>query len=394
MINPFPISPIFEWNIRSTKQVVVNQGGTSSGKTYSLLQVLACKAAEQPNQVITIVGQDIPNLKAGAIRDFESILNNDFFRSMIKSINITNREYRFHNGSIMEFKSFDNEQDAKSGKRDYLFMNEANGIPYSIYDQLQIRTTKQVFIDYNPTFAFWVHDKLIGTENVELLISNYTHNPFLKDSIKEKIEQLKDIDPNKWRVYGLGMTGQVEGAVFPAVNWIPKLPTDNIKKSCYGMDFGYTNDPTTLVRCVLSQGQLYGELLLYKTGLTNQDIAKEFERLGVKKGLRNGALVMADSAEPKSIKELRNLNYRVKGCKKGADSIRSGIDNIKSYGAVNLVSNELWKQEQQKYVWKVDRKDGKALNKPLDQFNHIWDAYRYGEQGIRKNTNNLVSYGK
>jgi phage terminase large subunit len=355
MINPFPISPIFEWNIRSTKQVVVNQGGTSSGKTYSLLQVLACKAAEQPNQVITIVGQDIPNLKAGAIRDFESILNNDFFRSMIKSINITNREYRFHNGSIMEFKSFDNEQDAKSGKRDYLFMNEANGIPYSIYDQLQIRTTKQVFIDYNPTFAFWVHDKLIGTENVELLISNYTHNPFLKDSIKEKIEQLKDIDPNKWRVYGLGMTGQVEGAVFPAVNWIPKLPTDNIKKSCYGMDFGYTNDPTTLVRCVLSQGQLYGELLLYKTGLTNQDIAKEFERLGVKKGLKSGALIMADSAEPKSIKELRNLNYRVKPCKKGADSIRSGIDNIKSYGAVNLVSNELWKQEQQKYVWKVDR---------------------------------------
>ena len=103
---------------------------------------------------------------------------------------------------------------------------------------------------------------------------------------------------------------------------------------------------------------------------------------------------MADSAEPKSIKELRNLGYRVKGCKKGADSIRSGIDNIKSYGAVNLVSNELWKQEQQKYVWKVDRKDGRALNKPLDAFNHIWDAYRYGEQGIRKNTNNLVSYGK
>ena len=392
MINPFPISPIFEWNIRSTKQVVVNQGGTSSGKTYSLLQVLACKAAEKPNQVVTIVGQDIPNLKAGAIRDFESILNNDFFRSMIKSINITNREYRFHNGSIMEFKSFDNEQDAKSGKRDYLFMNEANGIPYSIYDQLQIRTTKQVFIDYNPTFAFWVHDKLIGTENVELLISNYTHNPFLKDSIKEKIEQLKHIDPNKWRVYGLGMTGQVEGAVFPAVNWIPKLPTDNIKKSCYGMDFGYQNDPTTLVRCVLSQGQLYGELLLYKTGLTNQDIAKEFERLGVKKGLRNGALIMADSAEPKSIKELRNLNYRVKPCKKGADSIRSGIDKLKSYGALNLVSNELWKQEQQKYVWKIDRKDGRALNKPLDAFNHIWDAYRYGEQGIRKNTNNLVSY--
>ena len=394
MINPFPISPIFEWNYKSRKQIVVNQGGTSSGKTYSLLQVLACKAAEKANQVITVVGQDIPNLKAGAIRDFDNIITSiPFFQSMIRAVNKTDKTYYFHNGSILEFKSFDNEQDAKSGKRDYLFMNEANGIPYSIYDQLQIRTTKQVFIDYNPTFAFWVHDKLIGSDNVKLLISNYTHNPFLKDSIKRKIEKLKTKDPNKWRVYGLGMTGQVEGAIFPVVDWISKLPTENIKKSCYGMDFGYANDPTTLVKLVLSQGKLYGQLLLYKTGLTNQDIGREFERLGVKKGLQKGALIMADSAEPKSIKELRNLNYRVKPCKKGSDSIRSGIDKIKSYGSINLVNSELWKQEQQKYVWKIDRKDGRALNKPCDQFNHIWDAYRYGEQGIRKNTNNLVSYG-
>ena len=394
MINPFPISPIFEWNYKSRKQIVVNQGGTSSGKTYSLLQVLACKAAEKANQVITVVGQDIPNLKAGAIRDFDNIISSiPFFESMIRAVNKTDKTYYFHNGSILEFKSFDNEQDAKSGKRDYLFMNEANGIPYSIYDQLQIRTTKQVFIDYNPTFAFWVHDKLIGADNVKVFISNYTHNPFLKDSIKRKIEKLKTKDPNKWRVYGLGMTGQVEGAIFPVVNWISKLPTDNIKKSCYGMDFGYANDPTTLVKLVLSQGKLYGQLLLYKTGLTNQDIGKEFERIGIKKGLKTGALIMADSAEPKSIKELRNLNYRVKPCKKGSDSIRNGIDKIKSYGSINLVNSELWKQEQQKYVWKIDRKDGRALNKPEDQFNHIWDAYRYGEQGIRKNTNNLVSYG-
>jgi phage terminase large subunit len=393
MTNPFKISPVFEWNYKTTKQIVINQGGTSSGKTYSLLQVLACKAAEEPNQIITVVGQDIPNLKSGAIRDFESILNNPFFRSMIKSINITNREYRLHNGSLIEFKSFDNEQDAKSGKRDYLFMNEANGIPYSVYDQLQIRTTKQVFIDYNPTFAFWVHDKLIGSSNkVEVFISNYTHNPFLKQSIREKIEALKHKDKNKWRVYGLGLTGNVEGAVFPAVNWIPKMPTTGIKRSCLGMDFGYSNDPTTLVRLALIQGELYGELLLYKTGLTNQDIGKEFDKLGITKGRKGGTLIMADSAEPKSIKELKNLGWRVKPCKKGSDSIRAGIDCLKSYGALNLVNNELWKQEQQKYVWTIDRKDGRAKNKPVDKFNHIWDAFRYGEQGIRKNELKLVSY--
>jgi phage terminase large subunit len=394
MINPFPISPIFEWNYRTTKSIVINQGGTSSGKTYSLLQVLLCKAAELSNQVITVVGQDIPNLKAGAIRDFETILNNPFFRSMIKGINRTDKTYYLHNGSLIEFKSFDNEQDAKSGKRDYLFMNEANGIPYSIYDQLQIRTTKQVFIDYNPTFAFWVHDKLIGSsDKVEVFISNYTHNPFLKQSIREKIEQLKHKDPNKWRVYGLGLTGQVEGVVFPAVNWIPKMPTTGIKRSCYGMDFGYTNDPTTLVKIALIQGELYGELLIYKTGLTNQDISAEFERLGINKGLRTGELIMADSAEPKSIKELRNLFWRIKPCRKGADSIRNGINSVKSYGKINLVYNELWKQEQQKYVWTIDRKDGRAKNKPVDKFNHIWDAFRYGEQGIRKNKQKLVSYG-
>lgn len=394
MIKPFPISPVFEWNYRTTKQIVINQGGTSSGKTYSLLVVLLCKAAEQSNQIITIVGQDIPNLKSGAIRDFENILNNPFFRSMIRAVNLTDRTYYLHNGSLVEFKSFDNEQDAKSGKRDYLFLNEANGIPYSIYEQLQIRTSKQVFIDYNPTFAFWVHDKLIGSsDNVELFISNYTHNPFLKDSIRDKIKALKGKDPNKWRVYGLGLTGSVENTIFPAVNWIPNMPTTGIKRICYGMDYGYSTDPTTIVKLALCQGQLYGELLLYETGLTNPDISNELDRLGVSKGLRTGTIIMADSAEPKSIKELRNLSWRVRPCKKGADSIRNGINSVKSYGSLNLVYSELWKQEQQKYVWTTDRRDGIVKNKPVDKWNHIWDAFRYGEQGIRKNKYNLVSYG-
>ena len=133
-------------------------------------------------------------------------------------------------------------------------MNEANGIGYSIYDQLQIRTSKQTFIDYNPTAPFWVHDKLIGKENVQLFISNYKHNPFLKDSIKRKIEALQDIDKNKWRVYGLGLTGELQGVIFDNVEWIQELPTDNIKRSCIGVDFGYSNDPTTIVKIVLSQG--------------------------------------------------------------------------------------------------------------------------------------------
>ena len=205
-------------------------------------------------------------------------------------------------------------------------MNEANGIGYSIYDQLQIRTSKQTFIDYNPTAPFWVHDKLIGKENVQLFISNYKHNPFLKDSIKRKIEALQDIDKNKWRVYGLGLTGELQGVIFDNVEWIQELPTDNIKRSCIGVDFGYSNDPTTIVKIVLSQGSIYGKLLHYETGLTNPDIGNVFKELGFKKGLQQGDVIMADSAEPKSIKELRNLGWRVKGVKKGADSVRFGIN--------------------------------------------------------------------
>ena len=391
--NPFEISPIFEWNYNTDKSIVVNQGGTSSGKTYSILQVLLIKASEKPNQIITVVGQDIPNLKVGAIRDFDTILSSsEFFNSLIKQRNISDRTYTLTNGSKIEFKSYENEQDAKSGKRDYLFMNEANGIGYSVYDQLQIRTSKQTFIDYNPTAPFWVHDKLIGKENVQLFISNYKHNPFLKDSIKRKIEALQDIDKNKWRVYGLGLTGELQGVIFDNVEWIQELPTDNIKRSCIGVDFGYSNDPTTIVKIVLSQGSIYGKLIHYETGLTNPDIGNVFKELGFKKGLQQGDLIMADSAEPKSIKELRNLGWRVKGVKKGADSVRFGINQLKSYGKLFLVNNELWKQEQRNYVWKTDKSDGKTINKPIDKDNHIWDAFRYAEQGLRKYKNNFVSY--
>ena len=176
----FEMSDVFRWNYNSVKPICVNQGGTSSGKTYSILQLLIIYCLSDGNIVVTVVGQDVPNLKSGAIRDIENILNETpAFSQYLESINRTDKIYKFVNGSIIEFKSYENEQDAKSGKRQYLFVNEANGIPFSVYDQLQIRTEKQIFIDYNPTFSFWVHDELIGREDVDLFISNYKNNPFI-----------------------------------------------------------------------------------------------------------------------------------------------------------------------------------------------------------------------
>ena len=380
----FEISSVFRWNFESVKPIVINQGGTSSGKTYSILQVLICKCLQEKNVVVTVVGQDVPNLKSGAIRDFETIIETTpFFSRFLESVNRTDKSYKFLNGSIIEFKSYENEQDAKSGKRKYLFVNEANGVPFSVYDQLQIRTEKQVFLDYNPTFAFWVHDKLIGRDDVDLFISNYKHNAFISPDIVRKIEQLKHSDPNKWKVYGLGKTGVLENVIFDRVEWVSKFP-EECKRISYGVDFGFSQDPTTVVKCGISEGVIYGQLLLYEKGLTNPEIGKAFDRLGIKKGRRSGEIIMCDSAEPKSIKELKVLNWNVKGCKKGADSIRHGINSLKSYGILHLVNSEKWKHEQRSYIWQINKKDGKTQNKPIDKNNHIWDAFRYAEQGIRK----------
>ena len=376
---PFVVSPIFEWLWNCNKPIVIQQGGTSSGKTYSILQYLYCIAASNPKTTITVAGQDMPNLKVGAIRDFNNILNScDFFKRFILSINKTDQVYTFTNGSLIEFKAYDDEQDAKNGKRNILFVNEANGISWAIFEQLQIRTTDKVILDYNPSAPFWAHEKLIGREDVQLFISNYTHNPFLSPEIKRKIELLKQTDPERWKVYGLGKTGKVEGVVFANVNWISEFPK-HITKYCLGLDFGFTNDPTTLIKCGESDGELYAERIIYRTGMTNADINNEFKRLGITKN----DIIYADSADPKTILELQLMGWRVRSAKKGADSIRFGIQTIKNYSKLNIVNCEFWKKEQISYIWAVDRLTSKFDNVPVDAYNHLWDALRYGVQGLR-----------
>lgn len=380
--NPFEISPIFDWNYNCKKEIVVNQGGTSSGKTYSLLQVLIMKAAGTPNTRVTVAGQDMPNLKVGAIRDFQTILNgNELFSMLINKVNMSDKTWHFNNGSIIEFKSYDNEQDARNGKRDYLFLNEANGINYEIFYQLNIRTTIQTFIDYNPSAPFWVHDRLLGRDDVQLFLSNYKHNPFIKPEIRRKIINLKTTDKEKWRVYGLGLTGKTEGVIFKGVEWISKLP-DDLKRVSLGMDFGFSADPTTLIKCGVSDGVLYAEQLIYEHEMTTKDISNALDELGISKKER----IYADSADPKTIKELRILGWNVKGAKKGADSIRHGIDKIKNYSGLKIVNCKHWKVEQMSYIWGVDRKTSRPTNKPIDNFNHLWDALRYGIQGLRRTT--------
>lgn len=365
-------SPLFNRNFYTKAQVVVNQGGTSSGKTYAILQVLFCLAASNDKQIITVVGQDIPNLKAGAMRDAQNIYSGSpVLQRMVRSFNKTDRIYEFTNGSIIEFKSYDDGQDAKSGKRDYLFINEANGVEWDIYHELGLRTKTRVYIDYNPNTGFWVHERLLGRPGVELLISDHRHNPFLPKQVHDKIEELRQADHELWKVYARGLTGRIIGLVFD--NWFvcDRIP-DEAKLIASGLDFGFTNDQTGCVLVFQQNGELWVEELIYESGLTNPDIGEKLKLAGIKKSTE----IIADSAEPKSIEELRRLGWFVTGAKKGADSIINSIDILKRYRINVTRSSVNLRKELDKYKWRND-KSGKPVNQPIDACNHLIDPLRY-----------------
>lgn len=368
----FRVLPLFTANYNAKERTVVNQGGTSSGKTYSLMQVLYVLAMSESAQVITIVGQDVPNLKKGAYRDANTIRNNNpILQKWFPDVNEGERLIKCVNGSILEFSSFKDAQDAKSGKRDYLFINEANGISYEIYWQLSMRTRKKVFLDYNPSARFWVHDEVIGRENVKLIISDHRKNYFLTKEEHDRIEGISD--PELWKVYARGLTGMIEGLVLTNWDICDQLPPEEEwKMSCFGLDFGFTNDPSALERVVLAHGELWIDELIYSTGLTNPDIAVRAKEQGVSSQQQ----IIADCAEPKSIRELQAAGLWVTPSTKGNDSIVAGLDILKRYRlhvtrrSQGLISN------LRAYKWGKD-KDGNNTNKPEDKNNHGIDAIRY-----------------
>ena len=360
--------------------IIVNEGGTSSSKTYSTMQAIIAITFAFPNSVTTVVGQDIPNLKKGPIRDSKNILLIEELQDKFeynKSDRIyTNKE----NGSVIEFNSYDDEQDAKSGRRDFSFFNEANGISYEIFDAIKLRTKRTVFIDFNPNARFWCHDKVFpDTENRKWFQSTFRNNPFIDDKIKNDILSYEPTPENiargtaneyKWKVYGLGEVGRLEGLVFPDFQVTSDFPIQ-YKWRVFGMDFGYTNDPTTLIEIRYAHGDLYWREHIYQTGLTNPEIASEVKRLEF-----NREKIVADSAEPKSIEEIKRGGCYIIPAEKGRDSINQGIDAIKRYKCYIHSSSKNLIEEFSSYTWDKDR-DGNPTNKPIDKFNHGIDAGRY-----------------
>lgn len=365
------IRQLYDANNDPKPRFLVNQGGTSSGKTYTLMQLLIVLSFTRARLIITVTGQDLPNLKVGAMRDLDNIIHGSAYLMDWFTHNKSDSTYRGKNGSLIEFKSYADAQDAKNGKRDYLFLNEANGVPYEVFWQLQIRTRKQVFIDYNPTARFWVHDKIIGREDCKLIISDHRINRFLTADEHEKIESIEDKE--LWLVYARGLTGKITGLIFTRWDVVDELPPlEECKLQGWGLDFGFTNDPTALVELRLAHGELWVDLQIYEAGMTNPDIAKRCKENGMTR--RNQ--IIADCAEPKSIQELVNLGLNVVASSKGKDSVVNGIDILKRYmihitrRSVGLIN------EMGQYKWQTER-SGDTKNQPIDKWNHAIDALRY-----------------
>ena len=360
---------VFEHLTNSDKRIVIEQGGTRSGKTYNILMWIIFKfTTENEGLTITICRKTYPALRASCMRDFFDILKTyDLYKE--EDHNKSNSEYIL-NGNLIEFISLDQPQKLRGRKRDLLYINEANEIHFEDWQQLIFRTTGRVIMDYNPSDEFhFIYDKIKPREDVDFFVTNYLDNPFLEEDTIREIERLKDIDFNYWKIYGLGEVGASQSIIFRANDCIDIPETATFLSM--GMDFGFTNDPTTLVEVWKQGDDLYLKELLFKTGLTNRDIDNHLRLLGVER-----KEIFADSAEPKSIEELYRMGWNIKPATKGQGSINIGIDMMKRY-KIHITRDSLnMIKEFKNYKWAED-KNGVVLNTPVDMFNHTIDAVRY-----------------
>jgi phage terminase large subunit len=358
------------------------QGGTSAGKTFGILPILIDKCAKENGLEVSVVAETIPVLRRGALKDFLKIMRwtNRYFDDRF---NKTLLRYDFANGSSIEFFSADDASKLRGARRDILYINECNNVTFEAYNELSIRTKKEVYLDFNPANEFWVHKELKDEPDTDFIILTYKDNEALDESIVSQIEKNRDKAAtssywaNWWRVYGLGEVGSLEGVVF--TNWkeIDTIPNE-AKLIGIGLDFGYTNDPTAAIEIYNYNGTRIINELVYRTGMVNSDIAKI---------LPSGVIIYADSSEPKSIEEIRRQGKTIKGVTKGADSINYGIDVMQRQDYLVTKQSTNLIKELRSYCWDTD-KQGQRMRKPIDHYNHAIDALRYHEMeaiGLKSN---------
>jgi len=361
---------VFKRNYDTTSRIVVNQGGTRSSKTYSLAQLFIVLALQTTGKVFTICRKTLPALKATAYKDVFHIL---------EELDLYNPEHHnksdltYHlNGNEFEFISVDQPQKIRGRKRNYLWCNESNEFNWEDFQQLILRTTERIFLDYNPSDPYsWIYDKVIPRDDSTFIKSTYLDNPFLPQETINEIERLKDLDDNYWTVYGLGEIGLAVETIFRNFQLIN---TVNEKATLVGigMDFGFTNDPTAVVEVFKYDNNLYLNEIVYEKRLTNQDICQRLRDLNITRQTE----IIGDSAEPKSIEEIYRQGFNIKPAKKGTDSVKMGIDIMRRYKIHITKNSDNTIKEFTHYKWSTD-KNGQLLNKPIDSHNHSCDAVRY-----------------
>jgi phage terminase large subunit len=359
--------------LRLRNRIKIIQGGTSAGKTFGILPILISKAAKRPLMEISVVAESIPHLRRGALKDFLSMMKSGF-RYVDKRFNKSLLRYDFDNGSYIEFFSADDSSKLRGARRDILYINECNNIEFEAYNELAIRTKREIYLDFNPANEFWVHTELKNEPDTDFVVLTYKDNEALDKGIVKEIEKnrLKGLTSsywaNWWNVYGLGEMGSLQGVVFSNWKQIDTIPTE-ARLLGYGVDFGYTADPTSIVEVYNYNGQRILNETCYQTGLVNTEIAKK---------LQKNIIAYADSAEPKSIEEIRRTGQLIKGVTKGLDSVNFGIQIMQSQEYLVTSQSTNLIKELRSYCWDKDR-SGKQINKPIANYNHAIDAVRYHE---------------
>lgn len=371
--------------IKLKKRLRIIQGGARAGKTIAILMALIDIAQSHKNQVISVVGESVPFLKRGPVRDFISILKEQWYYKD----DLWNRSdfiYAFETGSIIEFFSADSSDKVRGPARDHLFINECNNIRYETYRQLEIRTKGVIYLDFNPISEFWVHTEIMPKQDHDFLVLTYKDNEALAPSIVEALEIHKD-NKNWWRVFGQGLIGEAEGRIYTGWQIIDEIPFE-ARLEGYGLDFGYSVDPTAIVAVYYLNGGYILDEITYRKGLLNKPIADTLNALPY-------GLVVADSAEPKSIDEIKSYGVNIipadKTSTKSKPYLKTSISFVQQQKisvtkrSVNLL------REYRSYLWKTD-KDGRSINEPEGGLDHALDAVRYRLYSIKPQRETITSY--
>ena len=346
-------------------------GGTSASKTVSILLILIDYAQCHNNELISIVSESFPHLRRGVLRDFLNIMEGHGYFQEDKWSK-TDYVYTFPTGSKIEFFSADQPGKVRGPRRDVLFINEANNISYETFTQLEVRTKKIIWLDWNPVVEFWFYTDVKGKDNVDFEILTYKDNEALDPNIVQAIESRQG-NKNWWKVYGEGQLGEVEGKIYKDWAIIDDIPHE-ARLERYGLDFGYSNDPTAIVAIYRYNGGFILDEITYQKGLSNKQIADVLNN-------QDKALVIADSAEPKSIDEITSYGVMIQPALKGQGSLSKGIAFVQDQRMSMTKRSLNVIKEYRNYLWQTD-KDGKIINVPDVGFDHAMDAIRYAVNSL------------